>query len=95
MSAAGTTQVLRRPIVTEKSTHAIERFNVYVFEVDRGSNKLQIKKAVEEQFGVKVTKVNTRWRRGKTKRLGRTLGRTSPQKQAIVTVAQGDKIDVY
>lgn len=87
--------VLKRPVLTEKTTAGIESRNKYVFEVATSANKIQIKKAVEDQFGVKVVKVNTRWRRGKLKRLGRSYGRTNGAKQAVVTVERGDKIDVY
>ena len=59
------------------------------------ANKIQIKQAVEENFEVKVVKVNTRWKRGKFKRGGRTYGRTSAFKEAVVTLQRGDKIDVY
>ncbi len=88
-------EIIRRPVITEKSTGGIEHLNAYVFEVAQEANKIQIRRAVEERFGVKVVKVNTRWRRGKWKRLGRTFGRTSARKEAIVTLRPGDKIDVY
>ena len=87
--------VLQRPILTEKTTGGIDHLNAYVFEVAPTANKIQIKKAVEEQFEVKVVKVNTRWKRGKYKRLGRSVGRTSAFKEAVVTLQTGDKIDVY
>lgn len=87
--------ILYRPIITEKSTGGIEHLNAYVFEVAPGANKIEIKKAVEEQFGVKVVKVNTRWKRGRWRRLGRHIGRTSGHKEAIVTLRPGDRIDVY
>ncbi|MGH9360433.1 MAG: 50S ribosomal protein L23 [Thermoanaerobaculia bacterium] len=95
MSTLDLRGTLRRPIITEKSTAAIEHLNAYVFQVDPAANKLQIKRAVEEQFNVKVVKVNTRRRFGKRKRLGMTIGYTQPVKEAIVTLRRGDKIDVY
>ncbi len=87
--------ILQRPVVTEKTTGGIDHLNAYVFQVTPRANKIEIKKAVEKQFNVKVIKVNTRWKQGKTKRLGRSLGRTSPSKEAIVTLRPGEKIDVY
>jgi large subunit ribosomal protein L23 len=87
--------VLRRPVLTEKSTRAIEVANQYVFEVAPEANKLLIRKAIEELFGVKVVKVNVRTRRAKLKRVGRSVGYGSDRKEAIVTLRQGDKLDVY
>ena len=87
--------ILKRPTITEKSTAGIERLNAYVFQVDPAANKLQIKRAVEELFNVKVVKVNTRRRRGKLKRMGMITGTTQSVKEAIVTLRAGDKIDVY
>lgn len=87
--------ILRRPVITEKSTAGVEHKNAYVFEVEKDANKLQIKKAVEELFGVKVVKVNTRRQPGKFKRMGWVTGSTQSVKEAIVTLRQGDKIDIY
>lgn len=89
-------EVLRRPIVTEKSTILAEQ-NKYVFEVAREANKPQIKEAVERAFDVKVTAVNTMLVRGKSHRVGRTLRRTvaHPWKKAVVTLAEGYKIDLF
>jgi len=87
--------ILRRPTITEKSTAGIDRLNAYVFQVDPSANKLQIKKAVEELFNVKVVKVNTHRRRGKAKRMGMVIGATQPVKEAVVTLRRGDKIEVY
>jgi large subunit ribosomal protein L23 len=87
--------VLRRPLLTEKSTHDIERRNKYVFEVAPEANKLLVQKAVEELFKVKVLKVNIRNRKGKMKRIGRSLGFGSDRKEAIVTLRPGDKLDIY
>jgi large subunit ribosomal protein L23 len=95
MSTEDLRSLLRRPVITEKSTTGIEHLNAYVFQVDPGANKLEIKKAVEELFQVKVVKVNTLRRRGKFKRMGMITGRTQPLKEAIVTLRRGDKIDVY
>lgn len=87
--------ILVRPVVTEKSTGGIEHRNAYVFEVKPSANKILVRRAVEEQFDVKVIKVNTRWKRSRWRRLGRHVGRTSPRKEAIVTLRPGDRIDVY
>jgi large subunit ribosomal protein L23 len=87
--------VVRRPVLTEKSTDALEHRNAYVFEVAPAANKIQIRQAIEEEFDVKVRNVNTLWKRGKARRVGRTVGRTASVKEAIVTLRPGDKIDVY
>jgi large subunit ribosomal protein L23 len=87
--------VLRRPLLTEKTTRGIETLNTYVFEVAREANKLLVRKAIEELFGVKVVKVNIRNRRGKFKRMGRSAGFGKDRKEAIVTLKQGDKLDIY
>lgn len=88
-------EILRRPILTEKTTHGIEAMNAYVFEVPGYANKLLVREAVEEIFDVKVEKVNIRNRRGKRKRVGRSIGFGKDRKEAIVTLRTGDKIDVY
>jgi large subunit ribosomal protein L23 len=91
--------ILIRPIVTEKITSQGETFNRYGFVVDKKSNKLQIKKAVEEMYGVTVESVNTIVVGGKAKsrytKAGFIQGRTSSYKKAIVSVAKDDKIDFY
>jgi len=87
--------ILRRPILTEKSTRGIESLNAYVFEVAANANKLTVKVAVEELFDVKVEKVNVRVRKGKQKRVGRSVGYGKDRKEAIVTLKPGQKIDVY
>ena len=87
--------VLRRPVITEKSTAGVERLNAYVFEVSRAANKIEIKKAVEGLFSVKVVKVNTRRQWGKAKRMGAVVGHTQSTKEAVVTLRRGDKIDIY
>src|SRR5262245_37070796 len=87
--------ILRRPLLTEKTTRGIETLNAYVFEVSASANKLIIKKAVEESFGVKVLKVNIRNRKGKFKRTGRSTGFGQDRKEAVVTLKTGDKLDIY
>jgi large subunit ribosomal protein L23 len=85
--------VILRPVITEKSTAASEH-NKVVFVVATDATKLQIKKAVESLFKVKVTAVNTLNRKGKTRRFRGIKGRTSDTKRAIVTLAEGQRIDV-
>lgn len=86
-------EVIRRPIVTEKSTLASEH-NQVTFEVAVDANKHEIKAAVQELFKVKVTAVNTILTKGKTKRFRGLSGRRSDFKKAVVTLAEGDNIDV-
>ena len=88
-------RILTRPILTEKSTHGIETLNAYVFEVAPSANKIEVRRAVEELFDVKVVKVNIKNCRGKRKRIGRSIGFSKDVKEAIVTLKLGDKIDVY
>jgi len=88
--------VLHRPVVSEK-TYALMDAGVYVFEVDKDATKIDVRHAVEQAFGVKVEKVNTLNRKGKTKRNRRTnrVGRVADTKRAIVTLAEGSKIDLF
>ena len=85
--------VIVSPAITEKSTMASEQ-NQVVFNVAKTASKPEIKAAVEALFGVKVTAVNTLLRKGKTKRFRGTVGRQSDVKKAIVTLADGQSIDV-
>lgn len=86
--------VIRRMQLTEKGTALAETQNKYFFEVSTSANKLEIKRAVEKTFGVKVVGVNTMVYRGKRKR-ERTVryGMTSEWKRAVVTLKKGDKIE--
>lgn len=86
--------IIVSPILTEKGTMLTEKENKYLFKVAINSNKIEIKRAVEAIFKVNVTKVNTVVVAGKEKRVRRELGRTSDYKKAIVTVKQGEKIDL-
>lgn len=88
-------RIIKKPVVSEKSTLLIEKDNKYVFEVDTRSNKIQIKQAVEEIFKVSVTKVRTMRVRGKAKRVRFKLGLTAERKKAIVTLKKGDRIDLF
>ena len=90
--------ILKRPIVTEKMT-ALQEKGQYAFEVERGANKIEIKKAVEKKFNVTVIDVRTALHKGKTKsqlrRKGRFEGRTPAWKKAIVRLKEGDKIQFF
>ena len=85
--------VIVSPVITEKATMASEQ-NQVVFNVARDASKPEIKRAVEGLFGVKVTSVNTVLRKGKVKRFRGHLGKQSDVKKAIVTLAEGQAIDV-
>ena len=87
--------VIRRPIVSEKSTLVRKYGNQYIFAVDLKANKQEIIEAVSTLFGVKVVSVNTSIVPGKTRRFGRTLGRVNKWKKAVVTLADGEKIDFF
>jgi large subunit ribosomal protein L23 len=85
--------VIVSPAITEKSTMASEQ-NQVVFNVAKKATKPEIKAAIEALFGVKVTAVNTLVRKGKVKRFRGTIGRQADVKKAVVTLADGDTIDV-
>ncbi len=87
--------ILKRPLLTEKGTAAQDKLNQITFEVDRDANKLQIQQAVEKRFNVKVTQVRTMNFMGKLKRQGRFQGRRRNWKKAIVTLAEGHKIEFF
>ena len=88
--------VLIRPVVSEK-TYGLMDNNVYVFIVDSGATKIDVRNAVEQAFNVKVTNVNTLNRKGKTTRNRRTgvTGARPSTKRAIVTLRQGDSINLF
>ena len=90
--------VLRRPILTEKSSHQFAKLNQYVFEVANNATKSMIKEAVETIFDVKVNRVNTMVmpaKRSRRARSRRVLVRRSAYKKAIVTLAPGDTISIF
>ncbi len=89
-----TNDVLIRPIISEKTTEMME-INKYVFEVAMNSNKLMVRQAVKELFGVQPERVNVMRVRGKRKRIRYQYGKTAAWKKAIVTLKEGDKIDIY
>ena len=86
--------VILRPIVSEKSYSGLEN-NSYTFLVDPRSNKTEIKEAVQAIWNVRVTSVNTLRRRGKVKRNRYTLGKRPDEKRAVVTLAEGDSIEIF
>jgi large subunit ribosomal protein L23 len=86
--------VLLAPVVSEKSYGLLDE-NKYTFLVRRDANKTEIKIAVEKVFGVKVAGVNTLNREGKRKRTRTGWGRRAATKRAVVTVAEGDRIDIF
>lgn len=88
-------RVIQRPLFTEKSTRMQEQQNQYVFAVDPGANKHEIADAIEKLFGVSVRSVRTQGHMGKIRRMGRFAGRRADWKKAIVTLAEGDSIDLY
>lgn len=89
------TQILRRPLLTEKGTKLGEIENKVFFEVAMNANKIEIRKAVEELYGVQVGEVKTQIVRGKWKRVGRHLGQRSNWKKAIVSLKGDSKIDFF
>ncbi len=87
-------EVLRRPLITEKNT-ASQALGRYTFEVANVANKDLVKKAVEKAFNVHVTNVNIMNVPGKTRKVGRRVVAASPWKKAIVTLKEGDKIQLF
>ena len=88
-------ETIVRPILTEKSSQAYQDRGEYTFEVHPDANKIAIKQAVERLFGVTVTGVWTAQQRGKTKRMGRSVGRRNHWKKAIVKLREGDTIESF
>ncbi len=86
--------VIIRPVVSEKSYAGLES-NVYTFLVDPRANKTEIKEAIQQIWNVQVTSVNTLHRKGKVKRRRWTQGKRADQKRAIVTLAEGDSIEIF
>ncbi len=91
--------VVKKPLITEKLTSITDKYNKYGFIVDRKSNKVEIKSAIESMYGVKVESVNTVICRGKAKirytKKGVHQGRTNTFKKAIVSLSQGETIDFF
>jgi large subunit ribosomal protein L23 len=91
--------IILKPIITEKMTHMGEKLNRYGFLVDRKANKLQIKKAIKDIYGVDAVEINTMVVPGKTKtrysKTGFISGKSGTYKKAIITLAKGETIDFY
>lgn len=92
---AHVTDVLKKPVLTEKSMKLLQEENKYTFDVDVHANKTEIKQAVEKMFNVKVTSVNTMNVRPKKRRWGAYYGNTNKRKKAIVSLAADNKIDLF
>jgi len=88
-------EVIVRPLVTEKSHDMLDRLGAYTFVVAKEANKIEIAQAVEKQFNVKVNDVRTMRYSGKAKRMGKHAGRKASWKKAVVTLAQGDSIELF
>ena len=88
-------QIIRKPLITEKTTIQKEEFNQVSFEVDRRANRMEIRRAVEEGFNVRVAQVRTMHIRGKVKRRGPIVGRRRNWKKAVVTLMPGHRIDFF
>ncbi len=87
--------IIREPVITEKSMQLVESNNSYTFVVERKANKVEIKKAIEGIFGVTVVSVRTINVLPKKKRMGRYEGYTSAYKKAIVKLVDGDTIEAF
>jgi large subunit ribosomal protein L23 len=88
-------RIIKRSLITEKSTIAKDESNKYVFEVDRRANKIEIGNAVEKVFKVKVVDVHVMNVPGKKKRVGKILGEKRDWKKAVVTLAPGSRIEIF
>lgn len=88
-------EILKRPLITEKSTIQKELKNQLTFEVNRKANKVEIRRAVEKVFNVTVLEVRTIQVKGKTKRFGRIPGKRRDWKKAVVTLAPGEHVEFF
>jgi large subunit ribosomal protein L23 len=86
--------IVIRPVVSEKSYAGLDQ-NTYTFLVDKRANKTEIKEAIQQIWNVQVTSVRTLNRKGKTKRRRYTVGKRADEKRAIVTLVEGDKIEIF
>ncbi len=89
------TDVLKQPVLTEKTLGLQAEQNKYTFDVELSANKIEIKHAVEKMFNVKVVNVNTLRVKPKKKRVGKYVGKTNRRKKAIVTLAEGHSINLF
>lgn len=87
--------IVKKPLVSEKNQMLKELANQVVFEVAPSANKIEIRRAVEQLFKVRVEKVHTLIVRGKDRRVGKSFGRTSNWKKAIVTLRAGENIEIF
>ena len=87
--------IIKRPVITEKTTLQKETANQLSFEVDRRANRIEIKRAIEEIFNVRILDVHTMQIKGKVKRRGRILGKRKDWKKAVVTLAPGQSIEFF
>lgn len=87
--------IIRKPLITEKSTLQKEDLQQLTFEVDTAANRIEIRRAVEKIFNVRVTGVRTVNVKGKPKRMGRYFGKRKDRKKAIITLAHGDTIEFF
>ncbi len=92
-SQRASTLLIRQPWITEKATD-LGAFRKYIFVVDKKANKSEVKKSIESIYNVKVEDINIINIKGKAKRLGRSLGKTSSIKKAVATLRKGEKIDI-
>lgn len=88
-------QIVLRPLVTEKGMHRSTRYNQYAFEINPLADKVDVRRAIEDLFDVKVTKVRTQNRKGKPRRYRFRVGRTKNWKKAIVTLHEDHRIDFF
>ncbi len=86
--------LIKKPVITEKTTDLSGAENTYTFRVPKAARKLEIRKAIEQVFSVKVTRVNTLNVRSEPRRRGYTVGKTQAWKKAMVTLADGHTIDI-
>jgi large subunit ribosomal protein L23 len=87
--------VIIKPLITEQGIHFAGKLNAYTFEVNKKANKIQIRKAIENLYGVKVVEVRTANRQGKLRRKGRSTGRTRSWKKAVVVLHEDFHIDLF
>ncbi len=88
-------EIIKKYLLTEKSTRAKDEENKYLFEVDRRANKIEIRQAVEELLKAQVTEVRVMNVLGKTRRFGKATGKTKPWKKAVVTLSPGSAIEIF
>ena len=88
-------KIILRPVITEKSTQLKDADRVICFEVARGANKIEIKRAVEQLFKTRVEEVRTQIKTGKVRRVGRTMGKRKDWKKAYVKLREGEKMIEY